>query len=821
MIRHPLAPLGVVLAAGILAGRWVEVPPLGLLAATGAVAALGALSHHRGQGGLLWLVVFLLGWCNYSLRTAILNPHDLRVLMGEAADDVWLQGVLRDTPAVMVYGDAQEPYTNSTCTLRVEQIRWGRQPWQPAAGEALASTRGAMPASFVAGSRVVVNGVLQPPPGPAAPGLFDYRQHLRNRGIYYQLRVADCADWQAIESARAAPLSRRFLRWAQATLAQGLPVQDEALRLTWAMLLGWKPGLTDEVSTPFMRTGTMHIFAISGLHIAMMAGILLALLRLLSVRRGVCGLIVLPAIWFYTGATGWQASAVRAAIMATVMIAGWSLRRPANLLNSLFAAGVMILLWDPRQLFQASFQLSFFVVLALALLCPIFETLSQPWFAPDPLLPAELVPVHRVWALKGMRWLAKSAGVSAAAWFGSFPLIAQYFSLVTPVSLAANLVIVPLSGFALASGLGSLLTGWWFPGLGELFNHSGWFFMRCMMEASDWLAALPGAYTQVAPPAPWFFVVYYGVLVAVSAGWIAGRWRGLLLAVLALSSLGWIIGASVLAPARLTILPLDDGHAILWREKGDVVLVDCGRGRAAERTVAPFLRAQGINRLPTLALTHGDLGQIGGAEFIRTNCHVERVFTGPLPFRSPTYRALMRQYEPVPGLLTNVAAGARIGRWKVLHPAPEDVVSQADDGALVLRGDFPAGRCLLLSDLGRKGQSLLLQRWPAEELRADVLVTGLPSQDEPLADHLLLAVQPRLVIVADALYPASARASRWLQARLEHYRIPVLYTRLTGAVTIEFGQPEWRITSLNGPTLHGLPQPRFIQLPVSEVMEER
>src|SRR5436309_15327137 len=122
---------------------------------------------------------------------------------------------------------------------------------------------------------------------------------------------------------------------------------------------------------------SMHIFAISGLHIALLAGVLVELLRVLQIPRGLCGWLVIPLIWFYTAATGWQPSAVRSTIMMSVIIVGWALKRPSNLLNSLAAAGFILLLWDPQQLFQASFQLSFFVVLSIALLLPPLEQLRQ------------------------------------------------------------------------------------------------------------------------------------------------------------------------------------------------------------------------------------------------------------------------------------------------------------------------------------------------------------------------------------------------------------------------------------------------------------
>src|ERR1700742_4218171 len=98
---------------------------------------------------------------------------------------------------------------------------------------------------------------------------------------------------------------------------------------------------------------TMHMFAIDGLRIALIAGMLVAILRALQISRAWCGVIAIPAIWFYTAATGWEPSAVRASVMMTVVLGGWSLKRPGDLLNSLAAAAFLILEWDPRQLFEA------------------------------------------------------------------------------------------------------------------------------------------------------------------------------------------------------------------------------------------------------------------------------------------------------------------------------------------------------------------------------------------------------------------------------------------------------------------------------------
>ena len=123
-----------------------------------------------------------------------------------------------------------------------------------------------LPGEFFAGQAVEVTGVLAPPPVPVAEGLFDYRAYLRRQGVYYQLTASSANDWRLLDARTTPPLGDRFLRWARATLARGLPEEDESLRLIWAMTLGWKPALTNEVYEPFMRSGTIDDFSFSTTH---------------------------------------------------------------------------------------------------------------------------------------------------------------------------------------------------------------------------------------------------------------------------------------------------------------------------------------------------------------------------------------------------------------------------------------------------------------------------------------------------------------------------------------------------------------------------
>jgi competence protein ComEC len=215
-----------------------------------------------------------------------------------------------------------------------------------------------------------------------------------------------------------------------------------------------------------------------------------------------------------------------------------------------------------------------------------------------------------------------------------------------------------------------------------------------------------------------------------------------------------------------------------------------------EFVLKPFLRAQGINRLDRFALSHGDVHNVGGASQLQSLFRARKVFVSKTPFRSQAYREQLGALEATPGLVQTVTRGDRIGTWSVLHPAERDRLPQAADNSLVLRGDLDDCRVLLLSDLGKPGQHLLLSR--EKHLAADVVVSGLPSQSEPLAEALLDAVDPQLIIITDSEYPATQRASPKLRARLESRGIPILYTRDTGAITLTSEPGRWSVRTMNG-----------------------
>ena len=254
------------------------------------------------------------------------------------------------------------------------------------------------------------------------------------------------------------------------------------------------------------------------------------------------------------------------------------------------------------------------------------------------------------------------------------------------------------------------------------------------------------------------------------------------------------------AKTSLTVLPLNGGHAIFAasRHRSDDLLVDCGNAQAAESTLKDFLHAQGVNRLPRLILTTGEVRNSGGAAALDQMFGISALWTSAVDFHSSRYRETIATFDGPAARHHILKRGDTVSNWTVLYPDADTAYSRADDDALVLRGNLNQTKILLLSDLSRAGQDRLLALAKPEELRADVVVSGLPAEGEPLCDELIAAIMPRVIVVADSELPAQRRASPRLRERLAEKNIPVFYTRDHGALKLVLEQNGWQLCAVDG-----------------------
>jgi len=269
-MKRPLVAVVSCYVVGLLLAAFFQPPPLAALFAISFLVLVLVLVLEKLRPWLIWPLLALVGWTNLASRIAVLSPNDLRALLGKDAAIATVRGVLVETPHIKIVERDDQETNRTVAQVRVLGLQ-RNDNWQPADGEIVVTTPGTLPGNFFAGQPVEISGVIARPPPPLAEGLFNYRDYLQTRGIYYQLKAGSTNDWQ-LRSRGAelgsspltrSPLTDRFLTWAKDTLALGLPVEDvneEPLRLIWAMTLGWRTAFTGDISEPFLRAGTIVDF---------------------------------------------------------------------------------------------------------------------------------------------------------------------------------------------------------------------------------------------------------------------------------------------------------------------------------------------------------------------------------------------------------------------------------------------------------------------------------------------------------------------------------------------------------------------------------
>src|SRR2546423_309759 len=463
------------------------------------------------------------------------------------------------------------------------------------------------------GDELRLFGTAQKIDGPRNPGEFDMRAYLAREDVHRALIVRYPENGIVLSHGggnRILRAAQRSRAWMQATICRGLENSPDVTGAINGMVLGLRHQTPEDIEEPFQQTGTLHLFAVAGLHVGIVARLLWILATLARLPRKWATLLIIPALLFYAAITGLHTSSVRAAVMSAVLLGGFIVERKAFAFNSLAAAATLILCWDTNELFAVGFQLSFCVVGAILLLHePTFHFLQQR-FAADPFLPRNLFTARRRALNKGLTWIARAASVSFAAWIGSLPLMFLYYHLVTLISLVANLVVVPIAFFVLAGALLSLVTAPFSSWLSVIFNNANWALTKLILGAVHLFALLPGGHFYVEHP---------------------HRLSG--------------------ATLEINTLDLRSGATMHFRADGRDWLIDSGPARDYERVLYPYLRACGVNRLDGLILTHGDAAHIGGAGLVLADFAPKQLMDTAATDRSLLHRKfldLLRTQKRVP-----------------------------------------------------------------------------------------------------------------------------------------------------------------------------
>jgi competence protein ComEC len=575
-------------------------------------------------------------------------------------------------------------------------------------------------------------------------------------------------------------------RAARDILARGLDDFPEERGLLQALLLGYREELPSLLRQDFAATGTVHIFAISGAHVGMVTMLLAGVLQALGVPRTRWFLWVAPLLAVYTIATGAATSAIRACVMASLLLAAPFLRRKPDTISTLAVAASAILLVAPGQLGDLGFLLSFTAVAGLLAVQPIFDVWALGTFRRDDWqLPREELPDGRRLREAGLA-MTRFGSVSVSAWISTAPLTAFFFNLVSPVALAMNLVVIPAAFAILMSGVLSLLSAPLSLEVSEIFNHAARACAQVLAFLIRWAAAVPGGHAFVRTPPAAGVAVWYAVLAVAAV--MARRVKGALpsgLALLAVLALAW--GMREARRCRVSVLDVGEGNAVLVQAQLARFLIDTGPGFRAEGTLRQ-LRQQGVNRLDALVLTHSDAEHMGAASWLLRELPVGEVWVPSHLWPSPLMRAVLREAEATGIPIRRLSAGDSGDWpgdlfWEILWPPENLGMARADDASLVMRVARYGASILLTADAGGPQEKDLLGQ--GVPVAAPVLLAGRHGDAEASTAAWLDAVRPRDVLISSGPHVDGRLPDAELLQRLAERSIRLWRTDQQGAIHVE------------------------------------
>lgn len=794
--RAPAVALLAAVAVGIVVDRVWNWPLAGWLVVS-VTAAAGAVLVRRHR--LAMTAAVLSVWCGlggawHHLWWSTVSANDVAAWATEDGVVVRLQGTLMEsawmTKRPGPIWDRKQETIWTTATLRAESLHDGRDHYESVSGVCRLTIREALP-DLQVGERLEILGILELPRPAANPGDFDYREFLRSQRVHAVVRAERVECVRRIEI--DAGWDSAWGRWRQQARAYAAQVfnqesSPDTTAVAQALFLGVRRQIDDQTREDFIRSGLLHVLAISGVNVGLLALWFWLACRLLRLSLLWSSWIVLAGLLGYLFLTEADPPVWRATLVAVLAIGAGFAGRLAPPRQMIALAALIVLLMNPTDLFHAGAQLSFLSVVIVS------EVLR--WRAAWEVRQREQEGLDGpTWRRRCWRVVGDAYAVSTAAWLLTAPLVAYRFQLITPVGLVLNIVLGPLILIVMWLGYSTLLVGmvspfvasWISPLLHAVLSA----FLRCVRWGGRW----DGGHQFVPGPDFGWLIVFYvaaGVLLWSSPGSSARRRALKVLAVLTVVGLAWGLRPQAAGELRMTVLSVGHGLSVVVSSPNGRTLVYDAGGMFLDRRVAETaLRAvwrHGASSIDVLVLSHPDadhcnavthlleLAAVGGIGMHRTFVDERQEIV-----RDVLNSAADRS---VPLLLLSAPQTIQLDpdmqdmQIEVIHPAPGFDSEKDNANSLVLAITYAGRTILLAGDLEADGLAALLRLPPR---RVDVLLA--PHHGSRPSNPLDLArwARPEIVI-------ASSGDTGSLAVLEEVYGVDCLSTRQSGAITVRVSQ---------------------------------
>jgi competence protein ComEC len=693
----------------------------------------------------------------------------------------------------------------STFAAEAMAMRLADGTWERVSGRCTARVRGHVE-KIAAGDEVVIFGHLSLTSPPLNPGVWDPSWVARMRRLLCRLDIAH-PSCITLSSSASAWNPRWFVPRLRFALQTSLlrHIDEPAGGLAVAVLLGNREHVPPSTFDSFLVTGTIHLLAISGLHVGILAYSLLYGLTLLRVPRPAALWGVMVFCLLYALLTGVRAPVLRATVIVWVACLGTLWYRPNFSFNSLAAAGVIVLSINPAQLFAPGAQLSFVAVAAIIWIVPTISDATAGRLSR--LVYRRRRSLVRMALARGLRNVLTVALASMVIWIVALPLVMYHFHLVSPIALLLNTFAwIPLWA-ALLSGFATMLLGWlpssvvavpatvcqW--SLGGLTNLVGRF------------DHVPGGHFWVSGPPFWPVVTFYCVVaIGIAFPVIRPQWKRYLGGAAVLFCISWGMTQQMHVhqhqPLGLTFLSVGHGTCVILEfpdgNQRQFWIYDAGQmgsSRHAVEQISHFLWSRGTTRIEGLLLSHADVDHFNAIPGLAQRFSIGTIYT-TTPFlenHQPAARLLVEALNQHHIPIRCVSAGDTIEagcdvKLRVLHPHKRFAGGTDNEQSIVACLEYQGQRILLPGDLEGEGMERLLA---SARLDCDLVLAPHHGSHHSDPDRFCDWATPEWVVISGGHHQAVKKGKALFQQR----GATVLQTTDDGAIEAQIDGGVLRVTS--------------------------
>jgi competence protein ComEC len=638
MKNLPALKSAIIIILGILIGSIIQAPFLVLMGISGILALSTLIFYitHKTKKMIDILLVLSL------LSTGILRYHQVKYIHPpchilhylDISEPVHLSGYLIKDPD---YKSNKIDYVLEARTLTTKDTIY------PVCGKVLISQYKDNPSSLKYGDSVIVSGHLLKPKCRRNPGGFDYRSYLERKDIHCMLKMIKGTFIIPTEKKMGNIFLRNIVYPVRRFAIQIIDntTTGESRSLLGALLIGIRGNISPEVRDSFAKTGMIHILAVSGLHVGFVLLVLSTIFGFLRIPYSFRVVLIILGLIFYALITEAKAPVVRAATMASLYLLSTLLERRSNPYNIIGFSALLLLLYNPGELFNVGFQLSFAAVISIVYFYQKLSTLPL---------------IIKLNQKNGQNFLVKSVIpvflVSLAAQLGTLPLTAVYFNRIPLLSIIINIFAIPLGGLIVSLGFTSLLFAPVYHGAASVYGALNQEILSGFISAVQWLGNLPFSHVTIFSPDILTILSYLSfiLLIVNYKKSILRKWFIFLF----LISINLVVWKATFTcdSNKLTWIQLDVGQgdsALLRLPREKIILIDGGEKKPhfdnGERVIAPYLRKMGIRKLDAVILTHAHNDHLGGLIYILENFKIGRIITSGASYDSYLHTCFLKVIE--------------------------------------------------------------------------------------------------------------------------------------------------------------------------------